>query len=66
MGEFQNAVPGGRFEITSVIDHHGRMLAHWMLRSAHGDELQAGASYALASEDGRLLSINGFFPLGAG
>lgn len=66
MGEFQNALPGGRFEITSVIDHHGRMLAHWTLRSANGDELQAGASYALVSGDGRLLSISGFFPLGAG
>lgn len=66
MGEFQGALPGGRFEITSVIDHHGRMLAHWTLRGANGEALQAGASFALTSDDGRLLSISGFFPLGAG
>jgi hypothetical protein len=65
MGDFQRAVPGGRFEITSVIDHHGRMLAHWILRGSNGDALQAGASFALLSDDGRLLSISGFFPVGA-
>lgn len=64
MGGFQASVPGGRFEIDSVIDHHGRMLAHWTLRGADGAALQAGASFALADEDGRLRSISGFFPLG--
>jgi hypothetical protein len=63
MAGFQASVPGGRFEITSVSSHHGRMLAHWTLTGAGGTALQSGASFALAAEDGRLRSISGFFPL---
>jgi hypothetical protein len=63
MGGFQVSVPSGRFEIVSVLNHHGRMLAHWTLMGAGGTALQSGASFALATEDGRLHSISGFFPL---
>lgn len=66
MGGFQMSVPNGRFEITSVSSHHGRMLAHWTLRGAGGAALQFGASFALAADDGRLRTINGFFPLAGG
>ncbi len=63
MGGFQSSVPGARFQIASVSNHHGRMLAHWALISADGKQLQTGASFALASDDGRLRNISGFFPL---
>lgn len=63
MGGLQSSVPGGRFQIASVSNHHGRMLAHWALVGADGKQLQAGASFALAAEDGRLRNISGFFPL---
>src|SRR5258708_16118784 len=63
MGGFRGSIPGGRFQITSVLSHHGRMLAHWTLLGADGAALQAGASFALATEDGPLHSISGFFPL---
>jgi hypothetical protein len=63
MGGFQANVPEGRFAITAVLSHHGRMLAHWTLVGAGGTALQSGASFALVTEDGRLHSISGFFPL---
>ena len=64
MGGFQSTVPGGRFQIISVVHHHGRMLAHWNLIGPEGQNLQAGASFATAASDGRLQNISGFFALG--
>lgn len=64
MGGFQTSVPGGCFQITSVLSHHGRMLAHWILKGADGSALRSGASFALIAEDGRLRNISGFFPPG--
>lgn len=63
MGGFQNQVPGGRFEILQVIDHHDRSLARWALLNGDGVNLQHGASFATHDDKGRLKSINGFFPL---
>jgi SnoaL-like domain len=63
MGGFQTSVPGGRFRIVSVLDHHDRTLAHWSLVAADDRLLQSGASFALVAQDGRLKAISGFFPL---
>jgi hypothetical protein len=63
MGGFQASIPKGRFAITSVSSHQGGMLAFWTLIGADGTSLQSGASFARVAEDGRLSSINGFFPL---
>ena len=61
MGQFQRSVAGGRFEILSVIHHHGRMLAEWKLLGPDGAVLQTGRSFATVAQDGRLQSITGFF-----
>lgn len=61
MGRFQDSVPGGRFQIESVLCHHDRSLADWSLRSAAGAVLQKGTSFATLAEDGRLRAISGFF-----
>lgn len=61
MGQFQQSVAGGRFEIVSVIHHHDRMLAEWRLLGPDGAVLQTGRSFATAASDGRLKSITGFF-----
>jgi len=63
MSGFQTSVPGGQFQIVSVLDHHGRMLAHWNLAGPEGRSIQSGASFALMTKDGRLTAISGFFPL---
>jgi len=61
MDGFQQNVPGGKFEILSVIHHHGRMLADWSLLGPRGAVLQTGRSFATIAADGRLQNITGFF-----
>lgn len=61
MGGFQESVPGGRFEIRSVLHHAGGSLADWALIGPDGGVKQTGTSFATLSEQGQLLSINGFF-----
>ena len=61
MGRFQESVPGGRFEIRSVLHHHDRSIANWSLRGATGHVLQTGTSFGLLSDNGRLRAITGFF-----
>lgn len=67
MGQFQASVPGGRFEIRSVLHHHDRSLAHWSLRGIDEHVIQTGTSFGMLSEDGKLRAISGFFyPEGQG
>lgn len=61
MGQFQDGVPGGRFHIQSVLHHHDRSLAQWVLHGRDGQVLQTGTSFGLLAEDGRLQAISGFF-----
>lgn len=61
MGEFQQNVTDGRFEILSVLNHHDRMLAEWRLLGSDGTVLQTGRSFASVASDGRLQHITGFF-----
>lgn len=63
MGGFQEAVPGGSFRILEVVAHNDRSLARWALQGADGKTLQLGASFAVHDRQGRMQSINGFFPL---
>lgn len=61
MGQFQASVPGGRFQIRSVLHHNDRSLADWSLLGADGGVLQEGTSFGALTEDGRLRAISGFF-----
>jgi hypothetical protein len=51
MDGFQRAVPGGRFQIRSVLHHHNRTLAHWALHGPDGIVLQIGISIGLLCAD---------------
>ena len=64
MGEFQQRVKDGKFEIRSVIHHHDRTLAEWKLVGPDGAVLQTGRSFATVASDGRLMNITGFFDAG--
>jgi hypothetical protein len=64
MGQFQASMPGCRFSIDRVAEHHARSLASWRLVDRNGAELQSGVSFARHDDDGRLEDISGFFPLG--
>jgi hypothetical protein len=61
MGQFQASVPGGQFQIRSVLHHHDRTLAQWSLRGAEGQVIQMGTSFGMLAEDGKLCAISGFF-----
>jgi hypothetical protein len=61
MAAFQSSVPGGAFAIRAVHHHHGRSLAHWSLIGPDKQVLQTGTSFAVHAEDGRLLTVTGFF-----
>lgn len=58
---FHLQVPGGYFETTWFLAHHGRSIAKWNMRSGDGAILGEGVSYAEYGQDGRLASIAGFF-----
>ena len=48
MADFQASVPGGVFEIRSVLNHHDRSLAHWTLHGPDGRALQSRRQLRLA------------------
>jgi hypothetical protein len=61
MEGFAQSLPGARFEIIEVLDHHDRSLARWRLRGRDGGVVQTGTSTAVHAADGRLATITGFF-----
>lgn len=61
MVEFHKQIPGGHFVTTDFLAHHGRSLAHWNMVGGDGTVLGVGASFGAYSEDGKLLTMNGFF-----
>ncbi len=65
MGGFQEAFPDGGFRIIEVIAHDGGSLARWLQYGADGTTLHQGTSFATHDADGRLQTINGFFPIAA-
>lgn len=63
MRDFQRQVPGGHFVTTWFVAHHDRSVAKWEMRSAGADVLGHGVSYAEYADDGKLLTMNGFFDI---
>jgi len=61
MQAFHAQVPGGHFETTYFLAHHGRSIARWNMRGASGHILGDGISYGEYDESGKLLCMTGFF-----
>lgn len=61
MLEFHRQVPGGHFETTWFMSHHGCGAARWCMRGADGTALGEGVSYVVFDDSGRLRSMTGFF-----
>ncbi len=61
MAAFHEQVPGGHFEITHFQAHNQRSIAKWNLVDGSGAVLSDGISYGEYAEDGKLVSMNGFF-----
>lgn len=61
MVEFHEQIPGGHFVTREFLAHHGRSLAHWNMVGGDGTVLGVGASFGEYAEDGKLITMNGFF-----
>jgi hypothetical protein len=61
MLEFHRSVPGGHFETTYFLAHHGRSIARWTMRSGDGAAIGEGVSYGEYGAHGRLVAMTGFF-----
>ncbi len=61
IGQFQKDIPGAKFVMTSVLEHHGKTLAQWDLVGADGKVMMKGTSFATLTEDGKFSSFTGFF-----
>lgn len=58
---FQKQYPGASFKTHTMIVHHEKALAEWMIYDKDGAEYLPGKSYARFGEDGRLLQLVGFW-----
>ncbi|MBK6686149.1 MAG: nuclear transport factor 2 family protein [Deltaproteobacteria bacterium] len=66
MMAFHQQIPGGHFVTERFIAHHGRSMAAWKMMSGDGVVLGDGVSYGEYDEEGRLISMNGFYDVPAG
>jgi hypothetical protein len=58
---FHQQVPGGFFKTTSFRAHSSRSIATWQMCNAQGAAMSEGVSYGEYGEDGKLLTMTGFF-----
>ncbi len=61
MLEFHKQVPGGHFETTYFLAHHGRSIAKWNMMGGAGEKVGEGVSYGEYDNDGALVAMTGFF-----
>jgi hypothetical protein len=61
MHEFQKRVPGGQFETTYFLAHHGRSIAKWNMLDHSRQVIGNGVSYGEYDSDGMLVAMTGFF-----
>lgn len=61
MLEFHEQIPGGHFVTTWFLAHHGRSVARWNMVDGAGTVHGDGVSYVEYDDDGRLVSMTGFF-----
>ncbi len=61
MLEFQKQVPGGYFETTYFLAHHGRSIAKWNMLDRSGQAIGHGVSYGEYGSGGELITMTGFF-----
>jgi hypothetical protein len=61
MEDFHQQVPGGYFVTTYFLSHHKKSIAKWEMKSGENITLGTGISYGEYDDDGKLVSMNGFF-----
>jgi hypothetical protein len=58
---FHKQVPGGHFVTQQFITYGDRSVARWEMQGAGGSVLGDGISYAEYADDGKILTMMGFF-----
>jgi hypothetical protein len=67
MTEFHRQIPGGHFVTEQFFAHDGHSIARWRMVAGDGTTLGDGMSYGEYGEDGKLVTMRGFFtPPGTG
>lgn len=66
MLDFHKQVPGGHFQTTYFLAHHGRSIARWDMRDGQGRKIGDGVSYGEYAANGQLVAMTGFFDVPAG
>lgn len=61
MENFHQQVPGGHFVTTSFLSHHQKSIANWEMKTGENVTVGTGTSYGEYDDQGRLVSMNGFF-----
>ncbi len=61
MEGFQAQMPGGGFETDAFMHHHDRSMATWKMVAGDGAVAGVGTSFGTFADDGRLLTMTGFF-----
>ena len=61
MLEFHQQIPGGHFVTTYFLAHHKQSIAKWDMKNGNDIFLGEGISYGKFSNEGKLLSMSGFF-----
>jgi len=61
MNAFHQQIPGGHFVTTWFLAHNQRSIAKWEMRNAQEVVLGEGISYGEYNDQGKLLTMTGFF-----
>ncbi|WP_035056322.1 nuclear transport factor 2 family protein [Andreprevotia chitinilytica] len=61
MENFHQQIPGGHFVTTYFLAHHQKSIANWEMKTADNITIGTGTSYGEYNDQGKLISMNGFF-----
>ncbi|MBI3775378.1 MAG: nuclear transport factor 2 family protein [Gammaproteobacteria bacterium] len=61
MQDFHRQLPGGHFVTTYFLAHNNKSIARWEMRSGENVMLGDGISYGEYNQNGKLVSMTGFF-----
>jgi hypothetical protein len=61
MEAFHQQIPGGHFVTQSFASHHQQSLATWNMLDGRGQLIGDGTSYGKYNDQGKLVSMTGFF-----
>ena len=61
MLDFHKQIPGGHFVTTYFLTHNNKSIAKWDMKNAENNTVGDGISYGEYNNDGKLISMTGFF-----